>query len=344
MAPGFVSRCDRVSGEHRSSRDGPAPYPPKMGGSVDVLVVERERHFRAEDLRPLLPGSVVHDAKTVAEALPVAASCDVLVALAHNVTDELVAAMPKLSYIVSLSAGVDHLWTLPSLRADVRITNGRGIHGPQMAEMAFLYMIGLSRDYRRMEANQRAHVWDRWAQPVLLGKTVVLAGIGAISEEIAQRCKAFGMQVVGISNARTEAPGFDRIVPRARLMEAVADADFLIVLVPLDASTRHMIDASVFAAMKPTAHLINLARGDVIDEPAMVEALETGQIAGAGLDVFSVEPLPRNHPLWDMPNVMISPRIGGMSDIYDRQILPLVTHNLIAWRDGRPDDLKNVVR
>ena len=143
---------------------------------MEVLVVERERHFNADDLRRLMPGTVIHDAKTAAEALAVAAGCDVLVALAHNVTDDLVAAMPKLGYIVSLSAGVDHLWTLRTLRPHVRITNGRGIHGPQMAEMAFLYMIGLSRDYRRMEANQRAHVWDRWAQPVLLDKSERFGG------------------------------------------------------------------------------------------------------------------------------------------------------------------------
>lgn len=311
---------------------------------MEVLIVEREGHFKADDLRALLPGTVIHDAKTAEEALPVAASCDVLVALAHNVTDALVAAMPKLGLIASLSTGVDHLWSLKALRPQVRITNGRGIHGPQMAEMAFLYMIGLSRNYRRMEANQRAHVWDRWAQPVLVDKTAVLVGIGTISEALAQRCKAFGMRVVGVSNARPAAPGFDAVLPRAQLREAAAEADFLIVLVPLDATTRHLINAEVFAAMKPTACIINLARGDVIDEPAMIQALGTGQIAGAGLDVFSVEPLPQAHPLWDMPNVMISPRVGGMSDIYDRQILPVIAHNLLAWRDGRADDLRNVIR
>jgi phosphoglycerate dehydrogenase-like enzyme len=311
---------------------------------LNVLVYEKEGHIRASALREACPGIDIADARTHEDALALAAPCEVLVALAHNVTDELVAAMPKLAYVASLSTGVDHLWSLKNLKADVRITNGRGIHGPQMAEMAFLYMIGLSRDYRRMEANQRAHVWDRWAQPVLVDKTVVLVGIGTISEALAARCKAFGMRVVGVSNARAETPGFDRIVPRAQIREAAADADFLIVLVPLDDTTRHMINADIFAAMKPSAIVINLARGDVIDEPAMIEALRTKRIGGAGLDVFSVEPLPKDHPLWDMPNVMMSPRVGGMSDIYDRQILPVVSHNLIAWRDGRIADLRNIIR
>ena len=311
---------------------------------MEVLIVEREKHFRADDLRPQLPGIKVHDFKTADDALAAAPACDVLVALAHNVTDELVGAMPNLGYIVSLSAGVDHLWSLKNLQPQVRITNGRGIHGPQMAEMAFLYMIGLSRNYRQMESNQRSHVWDRWAQPVLVDKTVVIIGIGAISEAIATRCKAFGMTVVGVSNARSETQGFDRVVPRAQLREAASEADFLIVLVPLDERTRHMVNGEIFSVMKPSAFVINLARGDVIDEPAMVKALQDRTIAGAGLDVFSIEPLPKDHPLWDMPNVMMSPRIGGMSDIYDRQVLPLVAHNLNAWREGRQQDLRNVVR
>jgi D-2-hydroxyacid dehydrogenase (NADP+) len=121
-------------------------------------------------------------------------------------------------------------------------------------------------------------------------------------------------------------------------------ADFLIVLVPLDDTTRRMVDARVFAAMKPTAFIVNLARGDVIDEAAMIEALRARKIAGAGLDVFSVEPPANDNPLWDMPNVMISPRIGGMSDIYADQVFPVVAHNLRALLDGRTGDMRNVVR
>jgi phosphoglycerate dehydrogenase-like enzyme len=236
------------------------------------------------------------------------------------------------------------LWTLKNLRPDVIITNGRGIHGPQMAELAFLFMIGLSRDYRRMDTHQRTQVWQRWAQPVLVGKTAVLVGIGTISEAVARRCQAFEMRVVGVSDARTQAPGFDSVVPRARLLEAAAEADFMIVLVPLEARTRHMINADVFAAMKPSAFIINLARGDVIDEAAMIAALEAGKIAGAGLDVYAVEPPVASNPLWTMPNVMMSPRVGGMSDIYADQILPVVAHNLCAFIEGHTAEMNNLVR
>ena len=121
-------------------------------------------------------------------------------------------------------------------------------------------------------------------------------------------------------------------------------ADFVITLVPLDDTTRHMIDAAALAAMKPAAFLINLARGDVIDEAALIAALQTGRIAGAGLDVFSVEPPKPDNPLWDMPNVMLTPRIGGMSDIYAEQILPVVVHNLRALIENRIGDIRNLVR
>ena len=311
---------------------------------MEVLVYEHENHFEAARLREACPDIVIHEARTKADALKICANADVLVALAHVVDDDIIASMPRLQWIFALSTGVDHLWTLKSLKPHVRITNGRGIHGPQMAELAFLFMIGLSRDYPRMQANRRDRAWKRWPQPVLVGKTAVILGIGAISEDVARRCKAFDMRVVGVSNARTQSPGFDLVLPRARLIEAAAMADFLIVLVPLDDTTRRMIDARVFSAMKPSAFLINLARGDVIDEAAMIAALRDGVIAGAGLDVFSIEPPAADNPLWDMPNVMMTPRIGGMSDIYADQIFPVVEHNLREFIAGRPEAMRNIVR
>jgi phosphoglycerate dehydrogenase-like enzyme len=205
-------------------------------------------------------------------------------------------------------------------------------------------MISLSRRFPRMQANQRAHVWERWPQQILLGKTAVIAGIGPIAEDLATRCKAFGLTTIGISDARKEAVGFDQLLPRARITEACGRADFLVILVPLTDQTRGMINATVLSALKPTSIVINLARGPIIDEGALVEALQSGKIGGAGLDVFENEPLPSASPLWDMPNVIITPRIGGMSDEYPRQVLPVVVHNLSAFARGARDEMINVVR
>jgi D-2-hydroxyacid dehydrogenase (NADP+) len=311
---------------------------------MTVLILEDGVHIVADDVRRACPDVSIVAAGNAVQALPVCAEAEVLVALAHEVSDDLVRAMPKLRYICSLTAGVDHLNDLPSLAKDVKITSGRGIHGPQMAELAFLYMIALSRDFRPMQANQQAHRWQRWSQKLLFGKTAVLVGIGPIAEDMASRCKAFGMQIVGVSDARQEAAGFDRILSRARLLEAAGMADFLILLVPLSDRTRHMIDDTVLAAMKRTGILINLARGPVIDEKALVRHLQDGSIAGAGLDVFEEEPLPGSSPLWDMPNVIVTPRVGGMSDVFAQQILPIVVHNLNCFSQNRLEDMMNIVR
>jgi phosphoglycerate dehydrogenase-like enzyme len=195
-----------------------------------------------------------------------------------------------------------------------------------------------------MQGNQKRHVWERWPQKLLWGKTAVLVGIGPIAEELAVRCAAFGMRLIGISDARSEAPHFEKILPRTGLQEAAAEADFLVMLVPLSSQTHHMIDDGVLGAMKKTGILINLARGPVVDEKALVKALLDGRIGGAALDVFEVEPLPSDSLLWEMPNVIVTPRIGGMSDVYAEQVLPLVVHNLRCFLDGRPEDMKNVVR
>ena len=311
---------------------------------MTVLILEDGVHIVADDVRRACPSLAIVAAGDAAQGLAVCAEAEALVALAHAVSDDLVRAMPRLRYICSLTAGVDHLYGLAGLGDEVRITSGRGIHGPQMAELAFLYMIALSRDFRSMQANQQAHRWRRWPQTLLFGKTAVLVGIGPIAEDLAARCNAFGMRVVGVSDARMEANGFDKILPRARLPEAAAMADFLILLVPLSDRTRHMIGDSVLGAMKRTGVIINLARGPVVDEKALVRRLRDGSIAGAGLDVFEEEPLPGSSPLWDMPNVIVTPRVGGMSDVFALQILPIVVHNLNCFSQGRFDDMMNIVR
>ena len=196
-----------------------------------IVVLEHEADRYVQALSEVFPAVRFQSAHSATEALAVCADAGVLMALAHEVTAPLVAAMSRLRWIQALTTGTDHLATR-RLPPDTIITSARGIHGPQMAELAFLSMIALSRNFRAMQENQAKQIWERWSQRLLLGKTAVLVGVGAISEEIALRCKAFGMTVLGISAARAEAPGFDAILPRARLAEAAARADFLIVLVP----------------------------------------------------------------------------------------------------------------
>jgi D-2-hydroxyacid dehydrogenase (NADP+) len=308
----------------------------------EIVILDKDAQFYAARLKDAFPGLIVHAAMGREEALAYAEPCTAVASLAQEVPAEFVARAHRLKWIAALTTGTDPLDAL-HLPADVVVTSMRGMHGPQMAELAFLFMMALSRDARGMFDNQKAHVWRRWPQRLLVGKTATLIGVGAISEELAVRCKVFGMRTIGVSSARREARGFDEIWPRSRLNEAAAEADFVVALVPLTTQTRHMIGAAVFAAMKPSAIYINIARGPVTDEAALIAALNNKQIAGAGLDVFEREPLPPDSPLWDMPNVLVTPHIGGMSDIYAQQALPMLIENMRAFLDGRFEDMINIV-
>src|SRR6185295_2573716 len=254
-----------------------------------------------------------------------------------------IAAAPKLKWVQALTTGVDSLVAPGVLPPHVLLTSTRGIHGPQMSELAFLNMIALNRDFRKMQRNQAEGKWDQWNQPILEDKTIVIVGLGILAEHLAERCKLFGMNVIGVSSGRAKAPHFDEVHPRTELVKLAARADFLMLLVPYSKETHHLINRDVLAAMRPTAFLINLARGGVLDEAALIEHLQAGKIAGAALDIFSKQPLPPDNPLWRMPNVIITPNIGGRSDRFVEQTLQIVEPNLQAFLDGRLKDLCNLV-
>jgi len=309
---------------------------------LEIVIIDRDAAHYCAQITAACPGVVVHAGEAAADVLPHCGAARALVGLAQAITPALVAATPHLAWVQALTTGIDPLLTLGLSRA-VTVTSARGIHGPQMAEIAFLQMLALARDFPRMLANQHAAIWERWPQPLLLDKTVVLVGVGAISEDLAMRCKAFGMRVVGVSSTRTQAPGFDRIRPRTQLIDAAGEADFLIALVPYAPDTHHMIDGAVLDALQRHAIFLNIARGPVVDEAALIERLARRAFAGAGLDVFEIEPLPADNPLWRMDNVIVTPHIGGMSDIYATQVLPLVLHNIEAFRAGRITDMRNIV-
>ena len=308
-----------------------------------MLVVDDEAEAYAAAIEAACDGVRVIAARTPAEACARGGEADMLAALAPVVIQELIDAMPRLRWIQALTTGTDQLDRL-RLPPGTLVTSARGIHGPQMAELAFLHMLALARDFRVMLENQAAARWQRWPQRLLLGKTAVLVGVGAISEELALRCHAFGMRVIGVSEGRQSAPGFDLIVKRAALASVAAQADFLVVLAPYSRATHHMIDAAVLAAMRADSFLVNVARGSVVDEAALVQALDCGRIAGAGLDVFATEPLPATSPLWSMPKILITPHVGGMSDIYAAQVTPLLLDNIRAYLAQDEGSMRNVVR
>lgn len=310
--------------------------------TIQIAIIEEPDEHLAERLRAEVPGIVVHAGKSEAEILPHCADAQVLMGLAQSITPAMVRAARGLRWVQALTTGVDPLKAMKELDPAIPITSGRGIHGPQMTELAFLYMLHFARDMRQVLRDQEQKIWDRRPQKLLWNKTVVIVGVGVISEDLARCCKAFGMNVVGVSS-RPSAPHFDRMLPRAQLKDAAALADFLIAVIPLSPDTKGLIDGAVLDAMPAHGIFINIARGPVVDEPQLIDRLQRRVIAGAALDTFVEEPLSPDSPLWSMDNVLITPHIGGKSESYVDQIMPLLAHNVRAFQDGRVQDFRNLV-
>jgi phosphoglycerate dehydrogenase-like enzyme len=311
---------------------------------TNVLIIAPDPDAYTSRLQPLFPEvrySTVRSLE-VTPALDLFPEADAVLAYGRAFDRACLARASRLKWFQCLITGTDHL--APVLAGtEIVLTNARGIHGPQMAELAILHMLALSRNLAQSVRNQDRHVWERYKPRVLDRRTVVIVGIGAIAEHTAKVCKAFGMTTVGVTNAPRTIAGFDRVHPRGRLLEAAAEADFLLVLPPYNTINAKAINEDVLRAMKPSACLINVARGGVVDEAALLKALDEGWIAGAGLDVFAESPLPASSPFWDRKNVFITPFVGGQSDQYEQNIMGIVEPNMRAFLSGRYQDMVNRV-
>jgi D-2-hydroxyacid dehydrogenase (NADP+) len=275
---------------------------------------------------------------------PYIADTDVLMCFSPPMADHVVRDAPKLKWIQALGTGVDNIVDLPSLGKDVLVTNVRGIHGAPVSEAAIAYMLSLARDMPQSTLAQARSTWQRRPSELLDGKSVGIYGVGLIAEYLAPICKAFGMTTIGFSGTPRPVPGFDRMVARADLVKTAPELDFLVALAPLTPETRHVIGDKVFAAMKPSAYLVNLARGGVVDEKALVAALESGRIAGAALDVFAEEPLPSTNPLWQTKNLTIFAHLGGYSEGYENRAMPTIAGNMACYLSGDMKKMINIVR
>jgi D-2-hydroxyacid dehydrogenase (NADP+) len=275
---------------------------------------------------------------------PYIADIDVLLCFSPPMADHVVRDAPKLKWIQALGTGVDNIVDLPSLGKEVLVTNVRGIHGPPVSEATIAYMLSLARDLPRATRAQDKNEWVRWPARLLDGKTVGILGVGLISEHLAPICKAFNMTVVGITSAPRKAPGFDRMVASHEVLKVASEFDYLVVMTPLTPASRNIIGENVFAAMKPSAYLINMARGGVVDEDALITALETGEIAGAALDVYMEEPLRSTSPLWKTKNCLLFSHLGGYSEGYEKRAMPTIEGNMRKFLAGDLKNMINIVR
>jgi phosphoglycerate dehydrogenase-like enzyme len=275
---------------------------------------------------------------------PYIGAAEALITFGAHMADHILEKGKKLEWIQALGTGVDGIVDRPPFREGVLVTNMHGLHGDSVPEAALMLMLALARDLPRALRSQHERKWDRYPSRLLKGTTVGIFGVGAIARSLAPKCKALGMKVVGISSAPREMEGFDRMVPRGELERAVAGLDFLVLLTPYTPETRGIVNAKVLSAMKPSAFIVNLARGGIVDEEALARALRERKIAGAALDVFATEPLPPDHPFWSMDNVIVTPHLGGFHDRYAEQALPTVEENLRRFLAGDVKNMINVVK
>ncbi|MGH2895305.1 MAG: D-2-hydroxyacid dehydrogenase, partial [Solirubrobacteraceae bacterium] len=279
-----------------------------------LLLLAHPEPIREEYRRRLhaaFPELTVNLAEHHSKVDPYIDDAEILITFGAHMADHVLARGAKLKWIQALGTGVDGIVDAPSFRVGTVVTNLHGHHGPAVSEAVLGSMLALARDLRRSLANQVAGRWQRFPATLLAGKTVGIVGVGAIAEALALRCAALQMEVVGVSAAPRPVANFARVHGRQELAQVAAEVDFLVLLVPYTPATHGMLSRAVLAAMKPSSFVINVARGGVIDAPALVEALQQRAIAGAALDVFDQEPLPDDHPLWGLDNVLLTPHTAG---------------------------------
>ena len=248
---------------------------------------------------------------------------------------------PKLAWLHVFNVGVDHPVYAEMLARGVRLTTSAGSATEPIAHTAIAGLLMLARNFPRWIADQRERRWDPMRPPDvprdLSGQTAVILGLGSIGREIARLAKAFGLHVIGVRRSAAAADAFvDELHEPAQLPAILPRADWLIVAAPLTRETRGLIGADLLSMLPAHARLINIARGEIVDETALVEALRSGRLAGAYLDVFEREPLPENSPLWRLPNVIVSPHNSAAASGNDRRVYEIFMDNLGRWQRGEP--------
>lgn len=308
-----------------------------------LSATEGEAYFSLLDDLPL------PDLKIVRTTTPEATLAEVVDAdvLYGFPSADIVRAATRLRWIQASSAGVEFVARIPALvESDIILTNTRGAHGPSIGEHVFALLLALTRRIPDCLEWQRRRYWGRKegyrTSREIRGGTMGILGFGAIGRAIAQRAVAFELNVLAVDAKAVDGQPFvDEVWPPSRLPDLLAHSDIVVVAAPLTTETHHLLDASALALMRPDGYLIVVSRGGIVDEPALAAALHDGSLSGAALDVAEIEPLPSESPLWDAPNLIITPHLAGDSGPKERRCVEILRENLLRFANGDP--LLNVV-
>ena len=298
--------------------------------------------------RPRYPGDhtapMTRTPAQAAEWASLVAEAEVMLDVDRATERDLARQAPRLRWIQLSSSGVVHIVEQMGLGdRPIVVTNAAGMHALPLAEFVLFAMLYFAKRMPRVLADQRRHHWERFALDTLPGKTLGIVGLGHVGGAIARLARSAGLRVVAArrtAGAASESPDADAVYPPAGLRTLLGESDYVVLIVPLTPETAGLLGKAELAAMKPGAVLINIGRGQLVDEAALVESLQSGHLAGAALDVFAAEPLPKASPLWDLPNVLVTPH--SMSTALDENewLVDLFSDNLRRYLAGQP--LRNV--
>jgi phosphoglycerate dehydrogenase-like enzyme len=293
---------------------------------------------------PRYPGDhtapVTRSPVQAAEWAALVAEAEVMFDVDRPTVTDLPRQAPRLRWVQLSSSGVGQLVERMGLgTSPIVVTNAAGVHATPLAEFVLFAMLYFAKRMPHVLAEQRRHHWERFALDTLPGKTLGIVGLGRVGQAIARLARSAGLRVVAVRRtpgARADTPDVDVVYPLAGLRSLLAESDYVVLIVPFTSETAGLLGKAELALMKRGAVLINIARGSHVDEPALIEALRSGHLGGAALDVFAHEPLPADNPLWDLPNVLVTPH--SMSTAYDENavLVDLFCDNLRRYLAGTP--------
>jgi phosphoglycerate dehydrogenase-like enzyme len=309
----------------------------KQAIPVDLKrIIDISPRIKVTDVSQLLAQEQGGDLSARGEFDAVLNGADVI--FAARLPDDVLRRAPRLKWVQMMGAGVERFLDKNMVSSPVIMTNVSGIHAVPISEYILCVMLMFVKQMHLYCQMKQEKQWKRCDATVLRGRTIGIVGLGHIGRELARLSKSFGMNVIATRRSATEdskARHVDRLIPRQRLPELLSESDFVALTLPSTPETTHLIAEKELRLMKSTSVIINIGRGNIIDEEALIRALEEHWIAGAGLDVFTREPLPRESKLWNLPNVIFSPHISGAMEDYFLRATDVFCNNLIRFLKGK---------
>lgn len=297
-----------------------------------IVCLQHLSSRQQELIRSAAPGYTLTLGNSKNPDLELLSHAEIVIGWGKGVSDTLLRQDSPLRWVQAWSAGVEKLPLEALKERGILLTNASGVHAEPITAVIFSFMLMFTRNMHTAIRNQHSRRWHSDGQESeLTGKTAVIAGTGAIGSETARIAKAFKMKTVGVSRSGRPAEGFDQVFTTAQLKDSVSGADFIINTLPITDETQGLFDADIFSACKKGAYYINIGRGATTNTDDLIFALNSGQLAGAGLDVFETEPLPQDHPLWTMEQVIMTPHCAGATDRYADRVVDIVIENMQAY-------------